>query len=189
MAATDDSGRTALHPPLCHPVQSPAEAVTMLLAAGADPNARDQRQRTPLHAATELLGKKKKTGNSAFIGIMLEAYYNKEETMAELLAAGAEAGAADAEGTTPLHLLADFLTSVAATFDTEGGTYNETWPDVPGWVCMARAASVLVAAGADVNAAERGGRTVRDAFGKFFAAFFGEPAAAALLAPPPAAGG
>lgn len=50
LSATDKAGRTALHVMAAWGYIEGAEA---LLAAGADPNARDHGQRTPLHEAVE----------------------------------------------------------------------------------------------------------------------------------------
>ena len=79
--ARDADGETPLHRAFT------ADAIAVLLAAGADPMARDVEGRTPLHSRASLL-------NSAMI--------------AALLAAGADLEARDEDGNTPLHRAAAY---------------------------------------------------------------------------------
>lgn len=96
--------------------------------------------------------------------------------MALLLAAGADASAADADGLTPLHVLADcVLANYRPSLDEDSNSMG-----VPGWGAMARAVGALVAAGADMDAKDRNGRTARDAVAECIKAVFGEGAAALL---------
>lgn len=114
-------------------------------------------------------------------------YFQKAETVEALLAAGAYPRAADEDGSTPLHQLADSLGAIISVYPPETNRSSGIWPVAPGWGSMARAVGVLLAAGAGVSAAETDGRTARDALAACVGTLLGEPAAAALLAPPTAA--
>lgn len=94
-------------PPLHAAMQTAPGAglVPLLLAHGADPHARDGRGRTPLLCAIE-------AGRTAAAALLREpggdldlfeaAGLGHRERVAQLLAAGADAGAAQADGATPL---------------------------------------------------------------------------------------
>lgn len=140
------------------------EKLRALLSAGLDPDTRDRRGRTALHAA---------------------ATRAQVELSRHLLAGGADVNAADAGGRTPLMLAAGLgavdlfggMTSPWERFWTEPlcrpeGATAATRPGThPGeeltrWFAMWEAQRPmtlsLLAAGADVNAADREGRTVLD---------------------------
>lgn len=157
-----------------------ADSARLLLAAGVDPNPRDRRQRTPLDAAF---------GAAAPCdSYKWEVYGNKAATVAMLLAAGADAGVADAEGNTPTQLLARLLYAAASNFVPFEVSYDpyerSSWPELPRWNAMARTVGALVAAGSDIYAKDRAGRTARAALIEFIIATFGQPALDALLTPP-----
>lgn len=165
-------GRTALHTVAAGAFWGgAAQAVALLAAAGAAPNVRDERGRTPIHAACE-----EPPGGEWGAPF----YSDKAEAVTALLAAGADPSAADADGCTPLHLLADFLAEARPPTGDEDGDCI-----VPGWADMAGAVGELLAAGADLEAKDWDGRSAREALAECMAAIFGEPVAA-LLAPQPA---
>jgi len=113
---------------------------TMLLAAGADPDARDCGERTPLHAA--VLNETYQTVKSSKdAGVELHQGHEVDPTglVRVLLEAGADPNAADRRGCTPLML--------SAARDPFMG------PFFPGVV------QALVRAGAHLNAQDRRGRT------------------------------
>ncbi len=81
-------GRTALHEAACN-VYATHEIIKLLLASGADPNARDSSGETALHIML-------KNGDAG----ALPGHIN---SLKGLLAAGADPNARDASGETPLH--------------------------------------------------------------------------------------
>lgn len=151
VSTTYEGGQNELH---LEAERGDWEAVEVLLAEGADPNARDDRQRTPLHAALEDLGYEG-PGSGGIVGA-------KFKTMNALLGAGADARAADAKGVTPLHLLVYHATSLPRMIHGDDDLL------IFGWLPVACAIDDLVGAGADWDAKDGDGRTPRDAMAGFF---------------------
>jgi len=131
LGVSEDWGTSALHMAVQHP-----RSLEFLLDAGAEVDLRDAFERTPLHVAAR--------SRSAY-------------ALDVLLARGADANARDVHGRTPLHFAARSWT---------GGGFEDLLEDlsaengVTGRVVVAVSSiAKLVAAGADVKAADKGGRT------------------------------
>jgi ankyrin repeat protein len=123
--------------------------VRELLAAGANPNARDDFGWTPLH----VVARNEHGGHQ--LG----------ELAAELLAAGADANATDELGRTPLHYAAAKGNSSLSSFLLERGARADA--GAGRWTPLHEAAGsddrgtaeLLIGLGADVNCADAAGRT------------------------------
>ena len=131
------------------PWDNKGEVIEALLAAGADPNARDEDASTPLHEA---------------------ASFNYNPTVIEtLLAAGADPKALDKHGRTPLHWATVYNDAVVEALLAAGADPNAR--DKNGLAPLHWAAKhndnpavveTLIAAGADPNARDKNGRSPFD---------------------------
>ena len=129
------------------PIVTPAR-VSALLAAGADPNARNSQGRTPLFYATAAAlglllgagGDARARDSGGQTALHLQAL-SSPESIALLLAAGAEVNARDASGETPMHKVAGM---------------KEPWERL--W-------RPLLAAGAEINVANEAGELAAVAMG------------------------
>ena len=123
---------TPLHQASTHTRQGQAEMVRVLLDAGGEASAEDNRGRTPLHSAGSM----------------------SVEVARMLIAAGADAAAKDYSGRTPLH---DAATGEMARFLLDAGGHPSGIPDAGTPMHQAvmhdraEVARVLIAAGADVG--------------------------------------
>ncbi|MBD1999980.1 ankyrin repeat domain-containing protein [Leptolyngbya sp. FACHB-541] len=163
-----------------------AEVVELLIARGAEPNLRDDQNKTPLHNAIEL-----------------PIYYPYDppsrEMVEALVAGGANINAGDNYGYTPLHILVksvstykekitknEFEEMIAQTWVANGADINAQdrygrtplhWAVSP-WAMASNngdpsilaewMAAALIANGADVNARDRHGRTPLHATVEYF---------------------
>ena len=139
--ARDKDGYTPLHRAVW---QDTAEIVQLLIAAGADVNARTETGSTPLHSAAQLgtaetiealiaAGADMNTRTEALI---IAALSGTAETIEALIAAGADVNTRDEKRYTPLH-------SAAGNSSADG-------------------VQLLIAAGADIAAKADTGKTVWD---------------------------
>ena len=121
-----------------------ASVTAALLGAGADPNARDEDGRTPLHWVSETP--------------VVEA----------LLAAGADVNARDKAGATPLHLADTAEVAVTLISNNADVGARDRWGATPlheaarRFSRTAEVVTVLLAAGADETAEDDRGSTPRD---------------------------
>lgn len=132
--AQGNSGYGVLHAALSQ--SSKPRAVQVLLSAGADPNAADSHGQTPL---------------------MLAAARFEPATVKHLLATGGDVHAQDVAGVTAMHRL---LSPWFATGWPHGRTPEESASNTRE-ICekMLETARLLLAAGADINATDKEGRT------------------------------
>ena len=125
-----------------------AEVVKVLIAKGADVNAKNEYGETPLHWAAE--------ANAAEIAKML-------------IAKGAEVNAKSKRGSTPLHFAAsENAAEVAKVLIAKGAEVNarinsgSTPLHFAAWENAAEVVKVLIAKGAEVNAKKNNGETPLD---------------------------
>jgi tetratricopeptide (TPR) repeat protein len=126
---TGSSGETPLH---LAAGRNSEEFVSLLLAAGADPRARDEAGQMPLHKAISW-------SDTESAGRVLRL----------LLDAGAEPGVADREGQTPLSLAVQTGNRTQVGILVERGVA----PDLPALVCQGRVSEVLAWLDRDPEAA------------------------------------
>ncbi len=138
--ATDPDGSTALHQAAA---TNTALTITLLLAAGADPNARARDGSTPLHRAA--------------VAQPFRTELEVTGSIAALVAGGADVDARDQRGSTPLHhaVLVDCAVAVSILLahgaDANAASVDGTPLHVAAVFGRAAVAATLLAGGADPN--------------------------------------
>jgi len=145
------TGETAL---IAEALFGRTEAVKLLLEAGADIHAKDDRGQTALHVPLDI--------NSNY-GI----YRPSKDTIQLLLAKGADVNLKDKTGRTPLHLAAESADADIVKLLLDKGAKVDEKDDESGFTALhyaARignkdAAELLIASGTDINAKDKQGQT------------------------------